>query len=136
MSVPVPLEELAAALGRRSNAAYLLTVGDDGRAHCVATTVEWMGGELVVRAGGTSARNAAGRGNVVLLAPPRGGLAAPPSDEDGYSLIVDADVTAASSEDGGTDNVVRVRPTHAVLHRPSAAPGPRMHDCVHVYDKA
>ncbi len=156
MTIPVPLDELATALERRSNAAYLLTVGEDGRAHCVASTVEWAGEELVVPAGRTSTRNAASRGHVVLLSPPAAGLAAPPPGDsgsgsggdsgdgyraggdsgDGYSLIVDAQVTATSPLEGVAEITVRARPTHAVLHRPAVAPdGRRGHDCVHVYDE-
>ncbi len=144
MTIPVPLDELATALERRSNAAYLLTVGEDGRAHCVASTVEWAGEELVVPAGRTSTRNAASRGHVVLLSPPAAGLAAPPpgagdsggDSGDGYSLIVDAQVTATSALEGVAEITVRARPTHAVLHRPAVAPdGGRGHDCVHVYDE-
>lgn len=138
VSIPVPLEELAAALDRRSNAAYLLTVGEDERSHCVESTVGWAGDELVVAAGRTSVRNAATRGHVVLLSPPAAGIAARSSDdEDGYSLIVDAEVIATSSGEGAMESTVRARPTHAVLHRPAVAPdGGRGHDCVHVYDEA
>lgn len=142
VSIPVPLDELATALDRRSNTAYLLTVGEDGRTHCVASTVQWAGEELVVPAGRTSARNAASRSHVVLLCPPAAGLAAPPpgddgaSPADGYSLIVDAEVTATSPLEGAAESTVRARPTHAVLHRPAAANGGGDgHDCVHVYDE-
>ncbi|HVC14053.1 MAG TPA: hypothetical protein VND62_04250 [Acidimicrobiales bacterium] len=153
MSVPVPLDELAEALARRANAAYLITVGDDGRAHCVAATLEWTDDELVVPAGATSVRNAAARGIVVLLTPPSTGrlAASRPGSGDGsgdgdgdgdgatrnaYSLIVDADVTAtkAATTSGSS---VRLRPTHAVLHRPAVgSDGNPGHDCVHVYDEA
>lgn len=144
MSVPVPLDELASELEQRSNAAYLLTVGEDGTAHCVATTVDWIDDELVVPAGRTSAHNAAARGHVVLLSPPESGLAGPAPDDDGeshggYSLIVDARVTASPSGEqaAGSGTTVRALPVHAVLHRPAVAPdGRRGHDCVHVYDKA
>jgi hypothetical protein len=144
MSVPVPLDELSAALGRRSNAAYLLTVSDDASAHCVASTVGWTGDELVVPAGATSLRNATARGHVVLLAPPAGGLAALPpepdgeggGEEEGYSLIIDAEVTATFSGGGAATGALRARPTHAVLHRPAvAADGSPAHDCVHVFGK-
>ena len=161
MTIPVPLDELATALERRSNAAYLLTVGDDGRPHCVASTVKWVGEELAVLAGTTSARNAASRGGVVLLSPPAAGLGAPPPGDSGergsgsfsgsfsgsdsgsdsdsysdYSLIVDAQVTATSALDGAAEITVRARPTHAVLHRPAVASGgQRGHDCVHVYEE-
>ncbi len=134
MSVNVPLDELAAVLDRRSNVAYLLTVGDDQRTHCVASTLGWDGDELVVPAGRSSVRNASVRGHVVLLSPPAAGIAAPPSGDDGYSLIVDADVTGTSAGSGATASAVRVRPTHAVLHRPAVAPdGGRGNDCVPVY---
>lgn len=149
MSVPVPLDELAAALTRRSNAAYLLTVGA-GRTHCVAARVEWLDGELVVPAGATSIRNAAACGSVVLLSPPAGGLlarerpsaggagdAATEATLDDYSLIVDADVTGvldAGATGTGAGGSVRVRPTHAVFHRPVVANGGG-HDCVHVYEE-
>jgi hypothetical protein len=148
VSVPVPLDELAAALARRSYAVYLLTVGDDGRAHCVGTTIEWIGDELVAPAGSSSVHNAAARGSAVLLSPPAGGplsgggtTATGRRDEaaeslETYTLIVDGDVTGTTKgdgHDGGTS--VRLRPTHAVFHRPVvAADGGRAHDCVHVYD--
>ncbi len=145
MSVPVPLEELADALARRSNTAYVLTVGEDGRAHCVAATLEWGGDELLVPAAGrTSLRNAAARGSVVFLSPPTTGLASAPETGtipggsgaaalDAYSLIVDA-------EAGSADGVLRARPVHAVFHRPAPVSDGQTnghaHDCVHVYDKA
>ncbi|MGH8988739.1 MAG: pyridoxamine 5'-phosphate oxidase family protein [Acidimicrobiales bacterium] len=125
MSIPVPLDELAVELARRSNRAYLVTIGEDGRAHCVASTLEWSGEDLVVPAGGTSIRNATARSQVVLLSPPADGLAAPAtSDEEGYSLIIDAEVTGAApgpaAPDGGAiPGTVRARPVHAVLHRPA-----------------
>jgi hypothetical protein len=135
MSVSVPLEALRAELAQRSNAGYLLTVGDDGRPHCVAAHVDWGDDELVVSAGRTSARNAAARRNVTLLAPPAatGATGASGTPLSGYSLIVDGDVAAADPADGG---VVRVRPLHAVLHRPAARDGGHAHDCAHVFDEA
>jgi len=42
----------------------------------------------------------------------------PPDDVGGYSLIVDAEVTGTAGTGSG-DNLVRVRPTRAVLHRPA-----------------
>ncbi|MDA8313531.1 MAG: hypothetical protein M0Z46_23520 [Actinomycetota bacterium] len=145
MSVPVPLGELAAALARRGNWVYLLTVGDDQRAHCVASPLAWAGGEIEVQAGTTSRRNATARGNAVLLSPPCLSPArfsppvSPPEDAggdhlDAYSLIVDAEVPGT---DGGSPaGTLRVRPTHAVLHRPAPAlPGGPGHDCVHLYER-
>ncbi len=155
MSLPVPLEELAAALERRSNLAYLLTVGDDGITHCVATSLAWDDEEIVAAAGRSSVRNATSRRQAVILSPPPRGLAAHhPGEgssegarssegggaqvEDGYSLIVDVTVTGTRGEDGTGGGAVTLRPTHAVLHRP-ASPGTGKahdcgHDCVHVYD--
>lgn len=143
MSVPVALDGLASALARRSNAAYLLTVGESGQVHCVAATLEWQDDELVVPAGTTSLRNAEARGTAVILSPPNGGLLSKEAGAtlDAYSLIVDVDVTGTSAGDPsvstGQRSTVRVRPTHAVFHRPAVAPdGGHGHDCVHVYDEA
>lgn len=143
MSVKVPLAELQAALGQRAGPVYLLTVSDDGRPHCVAVATDWQGGELVVHTGGTSARNAAARPQVTLLVPPvlpapnEGDSDSDSDDHRDYSLIVDGDILTASGPDGGAAPVVRMRPTHAVLHRPaSTAGGGRAHDCVPVYDDA
>jgi hypothetical protein len=152
VSVPVPLGELAQVLDRRGKWVYLLTVGDDQRTHCVASPLEWVGRELVVQAGTTSRHNASARGTAVLLSPPRvaplgtaplaggelvGGALVDEAlvDEalDAYSLIVDAEVV----QTGGTESrarTVRMRPVHAVLHRPAPAHGDgRSHDCVHLY---
>ncbi len=144
VSVPVPLDELATALDRRANTAYLLTVGEHGRVHCVASTLAWTDGELVVPAGTTSRRNAAARGSVVLLSPPVPSPGSQPAagadDElDAYSLIVDGEVSGASRAESGTggqtEGTVRVRPTHAVFHRPAPPHnGGHGHDCVHVYE--
>lgn len=139
------LEDLRAELEQRANAAYLLTVGDDGRPHCLAVVVEWRTGELAMGAGRTSMRNAASRGTVTLLSPPPSAHrdSATPDDTGtdsgrglaGYSLIVDCDLSSAGTADL-EPGVVRVRPTHAVLHRPAVASnGARGHDCVHVYDE-
>lgn len=156
MSVPIPLEGLAAQLERRSNAAYLLTVGDAERAHCVAVALEWQGDELSMRVGTTSARNAGASGHATLLSPPvpPAGLVGPSGGADdamgggkvgeasldGYSLIVDVDVMATNLAAEGGGSLLRARPTHAVLHRPAFRPNTHsedgcVHDCVHVYDE-
>ncbi len=147
MTVAVPLEELQAELDRRCAVVYLLTVADSGRPHCVAVRLGWRDDELEIRTGTTSARNADARPGVTLLAPPQPGPAraageggaeegaAPGAETSGYSLIVDGDVTAISmAPEGGV--VVRVRPTHAVFHRPAQGPGAPVHDCVPVLDQA
>lgn len=160
MSVPVSLQELAGELDRRWNAAYLLTVSETGRAHCVAVALEWQGEELAMRVGTTSARNARASGHATLLSPPvpparivgigdgadADGVGGAGDDSvgashDAYSLIVDVDVSATNLETGDGASTVRVRPTHAVLHRPAFKPrsdreGGCVHDCVPVLDQA
>lgn len=142
MSVNVPLEALRSELDARANAGYLVTVSDAGSPHCVAVTVGWEGDELVIASGRTSGRNATARRQVTLLAPapvPPASDAEPgPSEESptgGYSLIVDAEVLGSTEHRDGS--VVRMRPVHAVLHRPAVAPdGARLHDCSPVFDEA
>jgi hypothetical protein len=130
MTVPVPLEELREELRIRGDSGYLLTVGRDGRPHCVAVTLSFDGTSLRMGAGTTSVRNATDRRQVALLSPPAA------ADPGGYSLILDGEVIDTSSEGGGA-NFVTIKPTHAVLHRPAvAADGSPAHDCVHVYDEA
>jgi len=46
------------------------TVGDGGRSHCVASTLEWFESELLVAAVPTAFGNAVIRGSVVLPSPP------------------------------------------------------------------
>jgi len=113
MSIPVTLERLRHELADfASTATYLLTVSADGRPHSVAVAPRWQGDELVMGAGKTSVGNAAARPQVSLVWAP--------AEAGGYSLIVDATVTATALGDG--DSSVTVRPTGAVLHRPAASP--------------
>jgi hypothetical protein len=113
MSIPVTLEKLRQAIaGFATTATYLLTVSADGRPHSVAVAPEWDGDELVMGAGKTSVGNAAARPQVSLVWAP--------GEAGGYSLIVDATVTATALGDG--DSSVTVQPTSAVLHRPAASP--------------
>jgi hypothetical protein len=116
MSIPVGLDELRARIEEFDTDAYLLTVGDDSRTHSVAVPIEWDDDELVVAGGRSTCANAEARPLVALLWPPpaRGG----------FSLIVDADVTAVG------DGRVRLAPTRAVLHRP--APSGEGNDCAPV----
>ncbi len=106
MSIPVSLKELRAAVAERGGAAYLLTVGDDGRAHAVHAPVRWEGEVFAVEVGRRSAANAAARPAVSLLWPVR--------HAGDYSLIVDG--TAAVAADGETRRVL-FTPGAAVLHR-------------------
>ena len=114
MSIPVTLEKLREEIsGFASTATYLLTVSGDGRPHSVAVAPRWEGDELVMGAGRTSVGNAAARPEVSLVWAP--------AEVGGYSLIVDATVTATALSDGG-DSSVTLQPTSAVLHRPAASP--------------
>ena len=110
MSISVDLEQLRATIDTLERAPYLLTVSDDGRAHSVAVAWQWHDDELVCAVGNRTLANARSRPDVSLLWAP--------NDVDGYSLIVDATVTATAGSSTG-DNVVRVQPTRAVLHRPA-----------------
>ena len=125
MSIAVDLSELRGRLVEYRAAGYLLTVGGDGRPHCVSVSIAWDGDLLVTRPGNSSVRNAEARRLVSLLLP-----AAALGD---YSLIVDAEVVAAIlSGEGG--NTVTLRPTKAVLHRPGSGVEPGCgSDCIPVY---
>jgi len=103
VSVAVSIGELPGTLTRYPW-GYLVTVGDDLRAHLLAVPSEWRDGELRLTAGARTAANAAARPQVTMVFPP-----AAPGD---YSLIVDG-VAAVDGDD------VRVRPSSAVLHRPA-----------------
>lgn len=107
MSVKVDLDQLATALADFTF-AYLVTVGDDYRAHTVAVVPVLVDGVLGVGpVGNSTRRNAGSHPDVTLVWPPR--------DVGGYSLIVDGVATVA-------DEALRVQPSGAVLHRP-ATPG-------------
>jgi hypothetical protein len=113
MSVKVDLDKLADTLADYG-LAYLITVGDDFRAHTVAVVPAIEDGALTIGPlGNTTRRNAAAHTEVTLVWPPR--------EPTGYSLIVDG--TAEVTADG-----MRLTPSRAVLHR---SPG-GVHDCVPV----
>ena len=109
MSIAVGLDELRQRIDEFPTDPYLITVGDEERAHSVAVALRWSGDDLVVAAGTTSVRNATARPLVALLWPP--------PERGGFSLIVDADARVDGNE-------ITLRPTRAVLHRaPEALPG-------------
>lgn len=120
MSVKVDLDKLAETLADFPF-GYLITVGDDFRAHTVAVTPVFDGGVFTIGpVGNTTARNATTHESVTVLWPPR--------EPTGYSLIVDG---AAQL----TDNIIRLTPSRAVLHRSAVTPGGGtdpggLHDCV------
>jgi hypothetical protein len=119
MSVKVDLDQLADALADFTF-AYLITVGDDYRAHTVAAQPILSDGILDVGAiGNTTRRNVDQHDGVTLVWPP--------SQPGGYTLIVDGLGTAGET--------LTVTPTRAVLHRPATAETPAtnpgcLHDCV------
>ena len=71
MSIPVPLEQLRAAIAERGAQAYLLTVTEDGRPHAVHGSVRWDGDVLATDVGKRTAANVGTRPNVSLLFPLR-----------------------------------------------------------------
>ena len=120
MSVKVDLDQLADALTDFAF-AYLITVGDDFRAHTVAVQPLLTDGVLDVGAVGNTTRTNVGRhDDVTLVWPPR--------EPGGYTLIVDG-------RGRRTDDTLTVIPSRAVLHRPATPDTPStnpscLHDCV------
>lgn len=123
--MPVSLERLREETAAYGQAAFLLTVSDDGRPHAVSVAVVWDGEDLVAATGRRTARNAAARPQISLLWSP--------IEAGGYSLIVDGTASVEAGDDGGR---VAVRPSNAVLHRSAAGPdgeGACGSDCVPVF---
>ena len=112
MSVAVELEALRSQIASAGADVFLLTVRDGARPHAVSAVVSWDGDDLVVPAGSRTASNVAGAADVTLLWPSTG---------QEYSLIVDG--TARMDGD-----VVRITPTHAILHRSVLASAPSGHE--------
>ncbi|MEL7158857.1 MAG: pyridoxamine 5'-phosphate oxidase family protein [Actinomycetota bacterium] len=119
MSIRVPLEELAAAIAERG-AGYLLTAAGSHRPHAMHLTFtvepaeeEGAGGRVALRAliGRSAAANIGAQPEVTLLWPP--------SEDGGYSLIVDADARVEGTPDGDQPPTVVAMPIGAVLHRPA-----------------
>ncbi|KRE27775.1 hypothetical protein ASG82_15550 [Mycobacterium sp. Soil538] len=102
MSVKVDLDTLADTIVDFPF-AYLVTVGDDYRAHTVVVDPILTDGALVIDSVGNSTRRNAG-------AHPDVTLVWPPHEPGGYTLIVDG--TAADAGAG-----LRVEPVGAALHR-------------------
>jgi hypothetical protein len=104
MTMKVELGELAERVAEYGF-AYLVTVGDDARAHLLAVLPEFVDGGLLI--GGVGRHSL---GNVDVH--PTATLVWPPQEEGGFSLIVDG---AAAAQDGE----ITVTPTKAILHRPA-----------------
>jgi hypothetical protein len=104
MSIQVTLPELAETL-TRYHFAYLMTVGDDEKAHVVAVNTRLEGETLVLSSTGRRARgNVSTRPSVTLVWPP--------TDPTEFSLIVDGVASLLENE-------VAVAFTTGVLHRPA-----------------
>ena len=121
MSVKVDLDQLAGALADFTF-AYLITVGDDYRAHTVAVNPVFADSVFDVAPVGKGTRgNAARHVDVTLIWPP--------SEPGGYTLIVDGRAQSTN------DTILTVVPDRAVLHRRAAPDSPAtatgcLHDCV------
>ncbi len=114
MSVAVDLDKLADTLGDFSY-AYLVTVGDDYRAHTVAIQPVLTGDAFSIgTVGNSTRRNAAAHPDVTLVWPPR--------ETGGYTLIIDGRADAVGEG-------LRVTPTGAVLHRPAPPGTPTASGC-------
>jgi hypothetical protein len=111
MSVAVELATLREQIASAGSDVFLLSVRDGARPHAVSATVSWDGDSLVVPAGSRTASNVAAASDVTLLWPSSG---------QEYSLIVDG----TGVVDG---DVVRITPTHAILHRSVLASAPSGH---------
>jgi hypothetical protein len=120
MSIPVDLDALRDELGRRQRPAYVITAGDAGPPHLVATYLRWSEGAFEAPAGRHTARNVGERPHVSVVVPP--------DEPGGYSLVFDATAEIVGA-------AVRMTPTKAVLHRPAEGegePGSAGHDCTPV----
>lgn len=104
MSIGVSLQRLADSV-TRYHFAYLLTVGDDERAHVVAVHPTIAHDTLVVEDPGRKT-------HTNLATHPLVTLVWPPTDPGDYSLIVDGVGSIRDSK-------LVVSPTRAVLHRPA-----------------
>ena len=111
MSVKGDLDKLAETLADFPF-GYLITVGEDFRAHTVAVVPVFTDGMFTIApVGNTTGRNAAAHGAVTVLWPPR--------EPTGYSLIVDGTAMVDGDQ-------LRLTPNRAVLHRSPDG----VHDCV------
>jgi hypothetical protein len=106
MSVPVPLDELPAAIDRFATNPYLVTVSEDGRPRATSVQVTWHRELLQVGAGRRTSANVAANDAVALLWP------AP--EPGAHALIVDGWAAVYSSPE--TNEVIFIQPGKAVLH--------------------
>jgi hypothetical protein len=112
MSVPVPIEALAAQVRSYGAVAFVITTSEDGRPHTVSVAIVLDGPTLRAAVGRTTASNAAARPSVTVLWSP--------SADPRYSLSVDAEARVEGT--AGVDATVVLTPTRAVQHRQADAP--------------
>ena len=109
MSIAVELAELALVSAEHGPAAYVLTVGDDGRPRVIHVAVDVTDdGAITAEIGRGAAANAIARPDVCVLWPPAA---------DGYSLIADGAAFVEGEPRPGARVTIRV--TSAVRHRPA-----------------
>lgn len=109
MSIPVAPGELAEAAADHGLAAYVLTVGDDGRPRVIHVAVDVTAdGAITAVVGRGAAANASARPDVCVLWPPAA---------DGYSLIADGAATVEAEP--GPETLITIKVTSAVRHRPA-----------------
>ena len=106
MSIAVPLDDLADALAAHPW-GYLLTVSVDAQARILAVPTDFVDGRLRCVAGRSARDNVSVHPEVTMVFPP--------GDGTGFSLVVDGVAELHA-------DVVVVRPTWAVLHRPALPP--------------
>lgn len=104
------LSELEAALAAYPW-GYLVTVGDDLRAHLLAVPTDYCDGALQAAAGRSTRANVRARPEITMVFPH------PLPGE--YSLVLDGLATVVAAPDGER---VSFAPSHAVLHRPAIPP--------------
>lgn len=104
MSIPVALPELAQTLARY-DFAYLLATRRQGTPRVVAVRPVLDNGVFTMHGVGKGTREC-------ITARPQVTLVWPPHSSDEHSLISDGSAEVANT-------VVRMTPTHAILHRPA-----------------
>lgn len=108
MSIPIPVQEIAAAAADYGDSAYVLISGSAGPPRVTHSMIAFDEGELVVSIGRRAAAALADNREVSVLWPA--------TDEQSMSLIVDGSVARPVDPEGGE---VRIVPTGAVRHRPA-----------------
>jgi hypothetical protein len=110
VSQPVDLAALRDRLDEYGDAAFLVTVNDDGTPHVVSVSLRHDGDRLVMAAGRRTRANLERSPAATLLWAPR--------PDPAYSLIVDVAHRGSADE-----REITLEPHAAILHRVAGAPG-------------